>query len=50
VGDSLTVEQRTLTPLVVVRIHVPQPVFSVSPRMIVCAGRALNLMNARHGR
>ncbi len=24
-GDSLTVEQRTLTPLVVVRIHVPQP-------------------------
>jgi hypothetical protein len=26
VGDSLTVEQRTLTPLVEVRILVPQPV------------------------
>ena len=27
VGDSLTVEQRTLTPLVKVRILVPQPTF-----------------------
>lgn len=27
-GDSLTVEQRTLTPLVLVRIQVPQPDFS----------------------
>ncbi len=27
-GDSLTVEQRTLTPLVVVRIHVPQPPYA----------------------
>jgi hypothetical protein len=27
VGDSLMVEQRTLTPLVLVRIQVPQPRF-----------------------
>jgi hypothetical protein len=29
-GDSLTVEQRTLTPLVEVRILVPQPAFSMA--------------------
>lgn len=29
-GDSLTVEQRTLTPLVLVRIQVPQPNSSIS--------------------
>src|SRR5215204_3120620 len=37
VGDSLTVEQRTLTPLVEVRILVPQP--SKSPRILVPSHR-----------
>ena len=31
-GISLTVEQRTLTPLVVVRIHDPQPTIEVEMR------------------
>ena len=33
-GDSLTVEQRTLTPLVLVRIQVPQPKLSENHRFV----------------
>jgi hypothetical protein len=31
-GNSLMVEQRTLTPLVLVRIQVPQPTFSAAEK------------------
>ena len=37
-GDSSTVEQRTLTPLILVRIQVPQP-RSRSPDVSRCSGR-----------
>lgn len=43
-GNSSTVERRTLTPLILVRIQVPQPILLKSPEFLASGNKLFRFM------